>query len=396
MTATKKNLTQWNWNQMMNFALCSRKRFTLSQRCGLLPEIPLFLLFALLAASILPGVAPLGAASRPEAVLYLIGDGGLAESGSPVMGQLRDDLLSLPAETPAVVAFLGDNIYPRGLRTEAPHYATDRGHLEAQIEVVRGSSAAAVFVPGNHDWDNSGKEGRARLAALEDYLAARAIEGPEATLLRPQGGCPGPETMRLGNAALLVFLDTHWWLHRHERSEEACAWGSEEKVIEELGSILRQTELPAIVLGHHPLETRGPHRGTFWRGVLHWFLPLNQDLPNPRYQKMRNALVELFQKFPQQPLLYAAGHDHSLQVFEGAPFGVAGLVLVSGAGSKLSKVKEDRSLLFAAGRSQGEMGYMKIEFFAAGSDYLKVFTDGTRQGGAAAARLRFETTLPSR
>ena len=127
--------------------------------------------------------------------------------------------------------------------------------------------------------------------------------------------------------------------------------------------------------------------------MLHWFLPLHQDLPNPRYQKMRNALVKLFQKFPQQPLLYAAGHDHSLQVFDGAPFGVAGLVLVSGAGSKLSKVEEDPSLLFAAGRSQGEMGYMKIEFFAAGSDYLKVFTDGTRQGGAPAARMRFETSL---
>ncbi|SVE17218.1 uncharacterized protein METZ01_LOCUS470072, partial [marine metagenome] len=206
---------------MVNFALRHRSRSTLSPGYGLFQRLPLFLVFALFSTSALPCAIAGSATSGPEAVLYLIGDGGLAESGSPVMGQLRDDLLSLSEKTPAVVAFLGDNIYPRGLRIEAPYYATDRGHLDAQIEVVRGSSALAIFVPGNHDWDDSGKNGRARLAAQEDYLAAQAIDGLETTLLRPQGGCPGPETMRLGEAALLVFLDTQWWLHPHERSEEA-------------------------------------------------------------------------------------------------------------------------------------------------------------------------------
>ncbi len=359
-----------------------------------------FLALSLIAASVqvCTAAAPVAASteSDPEAVLYLIGDAGLAESESPVIVQLRSDLRSIPDATPAAVAFLGDNIYPRGLRTEAPYYTRDRNHLDAQIEIVRGSSAAGIFLPGNHDWDNSGDEGLARLAAQEDYLATQARQGVATTMLKPQGGCPGPETMQLGDACLLVFLDTQWWLHRYQRGGEACASITKEQVIDELGAILRDAELPAIVLGHHPLETRGPHRGSFWRHVLHWFVPRNQDLPNPKYKKMRTALIELFQQFDDQPLLYAAGHDHSLQVFDGASYGIAGLVLVSGSGSKLSEVEQDPKLLFSAGRSQGEMGYMKLEFYADGTIYLKAFTAGIGEGGTSTTQMRYETSIQSR
>ncbi len=372
-------------------------------RPGVLHRVPansFFLVLSLITASvqICATAAPVAAStgSDPEAVLYLIGDAGLAESESPVIVQLRSDLRSIPKATPTAVAFLGDNIYPRGLRTEEPYYTRDRNHLDAQIEIVRGSSATGIFLPGNHDWDNSGEDGLARLAAQENYLATQANQGVATTMLKPQGGCPGPETMRLGDACLLVFLDTQWWLHRFHRGGETCASMTKEQVIDKLGAILRDAELPAIVLGHHPLQTRGPHRGSFWRHILHWFVPRNQDLPNPKYKEMRTALIELFQEFDDQPLLYAAGHDHSLQVFDGASYGVAGLVLVSGSGSKLSEVDEDPKLLFSAGRSQGEMGYMKLEFYADGTIYLKAFTAGIGEGGVPIRRMRYETSVQSR
>ena len=359
-----------------------------------------FLVLSLITASvqICATAEPVAASteSDPAAVLYLIGDAGLAESESPVIVQLRSDLHSIPDATPVAVAFLGDNIYPRGLRTEAPYHTRDRNHLDAQIEIVRGSSATGIFLPGNHDWDNSGDQGLARLAAQEDYLATQASQGVATTMLKPQDGCPGPETMRRGDTCLLVFLDTQWWLHRYQRGGEACSSVTKEQVIDELGAILRDTKLPAIVLGHHPLETQGPHRGSFWRHVLHWFVPRNQDLPNPKYKKMRTALIELFQEFDDQPLIYAAGHDHSLQIFDGASYGVAGLVLVSGSGSKLSEVEQAPQLRFSAGRSQGEMGYMKLEFYADGAIYLKAFTAGIGEEGVPIKRLRYETSVQSR
>ena len=364
------------------------------------PANSFFLVLSLITASIQTcATAEAVAASTgsdPAAVLYLIGDAGLAESDSPVIVQLRSDLRSIPDATPTAVTFLGDNIYPRGLRTEAPYYTRDRSHLDAQIEIVRGSSATGVFLPGNHDWDNSGDEGLARLAAQEEYLAAQANQGVATTMLKPQGGCPGPETMRLGDSCLLVFLDTQWWLHRYQRGGEACSSATKEQVVDELGAILRDTKLPVIVLGHHPLETQGPHRGSFWRHVLHWFVPRNQDLPNPKYKKMRTALIELFREFDDQPLIYAAGHDHSLQVFDGASYGVAGLVLVSGSGSKLSGVEQAPQLRFSAGRSQGEMGYMKLEFYADGAIYLKAFTAGIGEEGVPIRQMRYETSVQSR
>ena len=70
----------------------------------------------------------------------------------------------------------------------------------------------------------------------------------------------------------------------------------------------------------------------------------------------------------KKPLLYAGGHDHSLQVFE-AEDGV-GYILVSGAGidSKLSTVSHRDSTLFAHLHS----GFMSVDFKKDGSVWLYV------------------------
>jgi hypothetical protein len=91
---------------------------------------------------------------------------------------------------------------------------------------------------------------------------------------------------------------------------------------------------------------------------------------------MREQFAAVFQELPSQPLVWAAGHDHNLQVFEGGEYNV-GYILVSGAGSSLKNVGWDDAL-FAVGEQQRELGYMSLEFFSDGRVLLSVITDGTQ------------------
>jgi hypothetical protein len=133
-------------------------------------------------------------------------------------------------------------------------------------------------------------------------------------------------------------------------------------------------------VAHHPLATGGPHGGHFgWqdhlfplRDVKSWLwipLPLigsiypiarasgisSQDMPSAAYRHMRAAFDSAFKG--TRPLIYAAGHDHALQVMGGTS---ARYELVSGAGSfgHFERVATLDSTRFARSAS----GFMRVEF----------------------------------
>ena len=134
-----------------------------------------------------------------------------------------------------------------------------------------------------------------------------------------------------------------------------------------------------IITGHHPLESGGQHGGYFgWRRHLFplrrlasWlWIPLpgigsiepiarqeggtNQDLPGPLYARMRRGFEKVFEDF--EPLVYAAGHDHDMQVLKGNNVRT---VLVSGAGiyGHVSPVDYRPNTRFAAAAS----GFMRLD-----------------------------------
>jgi hypothetical protein len=107
-----------------------------------------------------------------------------------------------------------------------------------------------------------------------------------------------------------------------------------------------------VLAEHHPLRSGGAHGGHFdWkdhlfplRAIRPWlWIPLpfigslypaarqqgisSQDIPSPAYQRLIAAFRRALATAP--PTLYAAGHEHNLQVLSG---GAARLELVSGAG----------------------------------------------------------------
>jgi hypothetical protein len=311
------------------------------------------ILAALTGCAARTAAAPAAPLLRPEQIairVYLIGDAGApAPEGEPVLQALSRELRATTGER--VVVFLGDNLYPRGMpepgrstRAEAER------RLAAQVEAVTQSGAAGYFVLGNHDWKGE-DDGWVAVTQQERFIDSA---GAGRVSLEPAAGCPGPSAVDVGKRLRLILLDTNWWLKPDaSRHASACPTDSEPEIIDSLRQAVRGAGgRVVIVAGHHPLASGGVHGGYFpWKDhifplrivVPGLWLPLpfigslypaarqhgisSQDIPSPAYQRMIAAFGRAFAG--AEPELYAAGHEHNLQVIAGGP---ATLQLVSGGG----------------------------------------------------------------
>jgi hypothetical protein len=344
-------------------------------------------------------LATVAAAERPVApaapedvitTLFLIGDAGAPATpgdSEPVLAALRKAAAQAPH---AVVAFLGDNVYPEGLpASEAPDRHEAERRLLALLGVVRGTGALGVFVPGNHDWIAPEANGMDAVRRQEEFIAKASDKGAERVVYLPGRGCPGPAVLDVSDAVRLVGLDTQWWLQdqapaqnaRPSDSTSLCPANSETAIVDSLRAALRSAgERAVVVVAHHFLVSGGPHGGHFgWedhvfplRGVRHWlWVPLpvigsiyplaresgisNQDASSAAYRRMKAALDRAFSDVP--PLVYAAGHDHALQVITGTS---ARFEVLSGGGTfgHIYHVSNIDGTLFARSAS----GFARIEF----------------------------------
>jgi len=327
--------------------------------------------------------------------LFLIGDGGdPARGGEPVLIALRRQLEH--SAWHATVAFLGDNVYPAGLPApEDPDFPEMARRIDDQVDAVKDSGARVVFIPGNHDWAKEGPDGWEATRRQEKRVEERG--GPNVSFL-PNDGCPGPEVVDTGERLRLVALDTQWWLHPHDRPrhpDSSCPADSEEEIVAALRRALESAgERDVVVLGHHPLQSGGPHGGKFglrqhlfplteWKKKLYVPLPLvgsiypigrgaglsAQDIPSAEYGRMRDALAGAMNG--HWPLAFAGGHEHVLQVIESPQWG---RVLVSGGGiyGHVTYVRKVDGSLYRAARS----GFMRIDFLHDGRRRLAVVEVG--------------------
>lgn len=320
--------------------------------------------------------------------ILLLGDGGQPKPNEPVLKTLQAWGQKMPQKTSIV--FLGDNMYPDGMTEKKQHEASMR--LDPQIEVVKSTNTHGLFIPGNHDWTNGKEEGYRALLAQEKYINDALSRLPK---FLPQGGSPGPVMLELPQSAPVVrviVLDTQWWLHQHEKPQKSL-----ETVIAELKASL-DTELPVIVVGHHPLQSYGVHGGFYdWKAhlfpgrvskkwlwvpvpivgslypLIRWHLVRSdQDLNGKRNKEMVSQLNAAFSTAKRTPLLiYASGHEHSLQVLKGD---VTDYLLVSGLASseKATEVSHGNNTLFA----HQHTGFMAIDFLTDGRILLRVVEPG--------------------
>lgn len=324
--------------------------------------------------------------------LFLIGDAGVPDPrGEPVLIALRSELFSSDVVSTAV--FLGDNVYPAGLPPEtAPDRERSERRLEAQLYAVRATGARGIFMPGNHDWNFAAGGDPEYVLRQEAFVLER---GGDEFLYLPGGACPGPAVYEGGERFRLVVLDSYWWVAGARTLLDPgsqCGARTEDAVLDSLGRVIADAgERVVVVAAHHPIATTGSHGGYF-PAMDHAFplrnlhpalwLPLpfigslypfarargisDQDLPSGRYSTYIATLDSLFQQHPIA--IYAAGHDHNIQIMDGGD--AVPRIIVSGAGNfaHSAAVGTGSRTRFAA--AQG--GYVRVDALADGSVLVSV------------------------
>lgn len=307
--------------------------------------------------------------SMPEGLtidhrVLLIGDAGLFLEDDPTLAALDRWAIDAPSAT---VVFLGDNIYNEGLTDD------DRERGERILaQQLAATAVPKIVIPGNHDWGLLPKNYNAR--AIENQQAFVDAWAPGNADFVPKQGCMGPVVKVLSEGdgetggVVLVALDPTPWIQ--PRIREACPGAPEDDEaqrqahLEALDEALtRHANDRVIVASHYPMLTGGPHGGLtygFFADMivtpLGWMMGGLMNTYEPRYADWIARSQEVLRRHP--PTLYAAGHDHNLQLLESAD--VAGVYVVSGAGARdrVSTVTHLEETIFA----HAAEGFVVVDF----------------------------------
>jgi hypothetical protein len=333
----------------------------------------------------------------PEAVkdellyrLLLLGDAGNPRVDEPNFILLKKWAKKSPGQT--MVIYLGDNVYDNGMPApEAPDREEMERRLQAQIDILLNSGAQGFFVAGNHDW----KQGLSGLQRQSDYIQNQL---DRKSGLLPRAGCPGPVYIDMENTRIIA-IDSDLWVNPKLESAADCPCEDLQESVRVLKSILKSAgDRHVVLVAHHPLDSHGHHGGFYdWKDHLfplrewkNWmWLPLpilgsiytalrwnvvrsNEELNGNAYREMIRNLNEAFSL--KKPLIYAAGHDHSLEVMMGVS---TDYILVSGGGidSRLSRIRHGENTLFA----HLHEGFMVVDFLVNGEVWLRVIEPGPRE-----------------
>jgi hypothetical protein len=294
--------------------------------------------------------------------LFLMGDAGDAvlEPRSNILVEFAEHLDDVNGE--GAVVFLGDNLYPDGL---PPEDSERRPKLDekllAQIETVKGFDGPVFFIPGNHDWQSSGKDGLEYIRRQEAFVEEQMGQG---NTFLPDDGLPGPVSVTLVDknkkpdmdySIGLVVMDTQWWLHPHEKPLPEGT-ETEEQAKEHVISSLKEQMLQfkddeVIFASHHPLYSFGRHGSKFplkthlvppvfgsayalYRNV--WGYP--QDISHKNYSQMKEGILEASSE--NRSTIFTSGHEHSLSFIPVVQDGKQFHQIVSGSGTRSSYVRK--------------------------------------------------------
>jgi hypothetical protein len=251
------------------------------------------------------------------------------------------------------------------------------------------------FIPGDKDWNNSGKDGLKAVRRLEKYVQSKL---PYKNGFVPGAGCPGPEIIDVNPFLRIVAINSSWWMHPFDKPEITdtdCKILSRQEFVEELEEGITDTENRNIlVVGHHPLVSTGIYGGRLtWKKHLfplsdknpHNRIPLPglgsiyaayrqnvgtpRDLSNFRYKEFR---TEMFRIFKQNPgLIYASAHEYNLQLHQTDET----YHLISGSISEKEPLGTSPNSLFTAAKT----GFAKLVYFPDGEVTVHFYqTSGAR------------------
>ncbi len=307
--------------------------------------------------------------------IVIIGDAGSLINGKATVIDAARKTVQMDKNT--IVLFVGDNLYSDGLPDEEdPGFKEAAGVLDSQASLVKGTAAHAYFMPGNHDWDNSKPDGYDAILRQGAYVNRMS---PDNVKFYPEGGCPGPEEIPLGDDAVLIIMDSQWWLEHGEKPgiESDCEYKTQDEVLAGLKDILEHNAHKLILFAcHHPFKSTGVHSGYF--GIKQHIFPFTdlnkylyiplpvigsiypisrsvfgspQDMKFPAYANMINEVESVLKSHPY--VVHIAGHDHSLQLMNDSN----SHYLVSGGGCKSQRVGRGKKTKFSA----SSMGFAVLD-----------------------------------
>lgn len=320
--------------------------------------------------------------------IVLIGDAGELINGKNPVIEKAKKLFNINDGKTSVI-FLGDNVYEYGMPDiSAKNFEEKKKILDAQVSLVQGTSAKAYFIPGNHDWKKGKTGGWEQLKNQQQYIESLQMRNVE---MMPKNGCPGPVEVAVNDNMIIVFMDSQWWLEQLDKPGVGsdCDCQTEEEVITALREIISVNSDKLLLLAmHHPFYTHGSHGG-FYTVKQHLFpftdikkglfipLPLvgsvypvargwfgtPQDIHHPGYRTLIHEVEEIIKTHPN--VIHVAGHEHNLQFLQKDNISY----IVSGSGSKTTRVKTGKYSLFAA----KENGFAILEITESGKVTVNYF-----------------------
>ena len=334
-----------------------------------------------------------------EYTVYLIGDAGKPslEKQGPVLKLLQLEFEK--SDSNSAVVFLGDNIYPYGLPPEDDdpvERVQAEKRLAAQLNILENFKGRPFVIPGNHDW-NMGLPGGLKNVKEQGKYIKKKLDSKQVFL--PRHGCPGPVEVQLSKNLLLIIIDSQWWLH-NDKKEPGFSKGCDIKAKEDFLLALkdlasRHRNKDILLASHHPLFSNGPHGGYFsWKDHLfpltqashNLFIPLPvigtilpafrkifghvQDLAHPDYKALKEGLLGATE--PAERLVFAAGHEHSLQFHQRDERHF----VVSGSGSKTSYSRKGHKADF----TYSKKGFSKMIYYQNGevwTEFWKPIEEGS-------------------
>ncbi|MDB5203854.1 MAG: metallophosphoesterase [Ferruginibacter sp.] len=336
-----------------------------------------------------------------QSTIVLIGDAGQLTNGRhPVVAAVKRNI---PINKKTTIIYLGDNLYKTGLPDNAlPTYDIAKAPLDSQIHIAGTAQSNVYFIPGNHDWANGGRNGYESILRVQSYIDFLSNNYVK---MYPRDGCPGPEEVSITDDITLVMMDSQWWLQEYDKPgiESDCPYKTKAEVITQLDDILAKNSKKLVLIAmHHPMRSYGPHGGfftlkqhifPFTDAIPNLYIPLPvigssypltravfgtaQDLKHPLYQAMIHDIEGVVKG--HKNVIFVSGHEHTMQLIQDSGYNY----IVSGSGSKTSRVSKSRFSLFASGNTGFatlEISKNKIvrsKFFEVAGDSMKKVYDTT-------------------
>ncbi|WP_168797653.1 BamA/TamA family outer membrane protein [Neolewinella litorea] len=235
--------------------------------------------------------------------------------GDPVAVLLAGDYF--PVCTEAMLA------YGAGGESDAAAFPT----LAPLLQLIRDHPRTQFYLlPGDRDWDKSGRNGLACVQALESYLENQNLDNLHWPLNK---GCPGPETVELSPTVRLLMLNTQWWNHPFEKpipADAECDFAEPTIAFDEIVSTIDEhLDQNIIFAGHYPPVSQGRYGGKF--PLRDHFLPpvagsfalsyrqnvgTPEELTNVRFAELADKLKDYNSQF--EGLLFIGAQDQSQQL----------------------------------------------------------------------------------